>query len=86
MNTAYFHRVYRIKSIYKKTEQIRGNEVVLRNKTQIEKHILNYFIGAPNICYNNGIVFKIFFPDWLLTRRMRLFAVFGFQGNIRIDL
>ena len=61
-NTAYFHRVPRIKSASKPISMLHDGNVRITEPTAIEEHVLTYFqniFGGVNNCVDNGLVAKV---------------------------
>ena len=62
VNTAYFHRVARIKSASKPIAILHDGNVRITEPTEIEEHALTYFqniFGGVNNCVDNGLVAKV---------------------------
>jgi len=61
-NTAYFHRIARIKSAFKPISMLHDGNVRITEPTTIEEHVLTYFqniFGGVNNCVDNGLVAKV---------------------------
>jgi hypothetical protein len=60
-NTAYFHRVAKIKASSKNITLLYDGDIVLSDASDIETHILNYFqgiFGVENNCISNDLVVR----------------------------
>ena len=61
-NTAYFHRVARIKCSSKRITLLHDGNVRITDPTEIEEHVLSYFqniSSGVNNCVDNGLVAKV---------------------------
>ncbi|XP_019438892.1 PREDICTED: uncharacterized protein LOC109344584 [Lupinus angustifolius] len=58
-NTAFFHRITKIRQVAKSMNLLRHNEVILSDQEEIANHALNYFVdlfASPNVTSANSLI------------------------------
>lgn len=64
-NTAFFHRLTKIRNVSKQISMLRNGEEILLSPSDIETHVVSFYeelFSSPNTCIDNGLIEEVI-PD-----------------------